>query len=464
VLRSLQTEIAQLRPLRNDLGRGVLNAMKAGIAAARGEYVLVSGGLLPVGMSRSTSASWADRASAKDGAACNHHSIAVPEALAVRGRTHRPRLSPRTQGGDPIGPEGDHPQGRIVIGSCRGDAGRLEAAYHDADDLEARGAAGGQGLEGWATSVDFVVVAYRSAGILGACLDSIAADLAGTSAEAGWGDGATVIVVDNASPDDSAAVARAHSVGATVIESAVNAGFGSGCNLGAAAGRSANLFFLNPDARLTPGTTSRLLQELDQEPTLGAIGPALSDPKGDYRAASAGFEPSLRSIIGHFLLLGRVPGLRRWFRPLQLPEGSGEHRPDWVSGAALVVRREAFEEVRGFDESMFLYMEDVDLCRRLRERRWRIGYEPGVVVTHELGGTQGSEQAGTWARAFYRYMARLHGATYARVCSILAAIGLGLRAVAYLPKRRALGLRLARAARAFADAAVGVRATTVVPE
>jgi N-acetylglucosaminyl-diphospho-decaprenol L-rhamnosyltransferase len=351
-----------------------------------------------------------------------------------------------------------------VVGSCRGDTGRLEAAYHDADDPEARGAAGGQGLEGWATSVDFVVVAYRSAGILGACLDSIAADLAGTSAEVGWGDGAPVIVVDNASPDDSAAVARAHSVGATVIESAVNSGFGSGCNLGAAAGRSANLFFLNPDARLTPGTTSRLLRELDQDPTLGAVGPALADPSGAYRAASAGYEPGLRSVLGHFLLLGRVPGLRRWFRPLQLPEGSGEHRPDWASGAALVVRREAFEEVGGFDESMFLYMEDVDLCRRLREHGWSIGYEPGVVALHELGGTQGPEQSTRWARAFHAYLLRRHGATYARVCSMLAAIGLGLRAVAYLPRRRALGLRLARAARAFADEAVGVRATTVLPE
>ena len=315
-------------------------------------------------------------------------------------------------------------------------------------------------MEGWATSVDFVVVAYRSAGILGACLDSIAADLAGTSAEARWGDGATVIVVDNASPDDSAAVARAHSVGATVIESPSNTGFGSGCNLGAAAGQSANVFFLNPDARLVPGSTARLLREFDLEPTLGAIGPGLSDPKGDYRAASAGFEPSLRSIIGHFLLVGRVPGLRRWFRPLQLPQGSREPRPDWVSGAAMLVRREALEEVGGFDESMFLYMEDIDLCRRLRARGWRIGYEPGAVVTHDLGGTQGPEQAGTWARAFYGYLVRLHGATYARLGSVVAATGLGLRAIAYLPGRRALSLRLARAARALAVSVGGAGSAT----
>jgi N-acetylglucosaminyl-diphospho-decaprenol L-rhamnosyltransferase len=314
------------------------------------------------------------------------------------------------------------------------------------------------------TSVDFVVVAYRSAHLLAGCLDSIQADHQRGSQDGGAVAGGAVIVVDNASPDDSARVARDHAIGATVIESPENRGFGDGCNLGAAAGSSTFLLFLNPDARLTPGTTSRLLRELDQEPTLGVIGPALSDPKGDYRAASAGYEPGLRSVLGHFLLLARLPGLAHWFRPIQLAQGSMERRPDWVSGAALLIRRAAFEEVGGFDPSLFMYMEDVDLCRRLREHGWSIGYEPGVVALHELGGTQGPEQSTRWARAFHAYLLRRHGATYARVCSMLAAIGLGLRAVAYLPRRRALGLRLARAARAFADVAVGRRATTVLPE
>ena len=156
--------------------------------------------------------------------------------------------------------------------------------------------------------------------------------------------------------------------------------------------------------------------------------------------------------------------MARWFRPLQLAQGSPERRPDWVSGAALLIRRSAFEEVGGFDSSLFMYMEDVDLCRRLREHGWSIGYEPGVVALHELGGTQGPEQSTRWARAFHAYLLGRHGATYAGICSGLAAVGLGLRAVAYLPKRRALSLRLARAARAFAGAAVGIRTTSVVSE
>ena len=316
------------------------------------------------------------------------------------------------------------------------------------------------GTEGWPTAVDFVVVAYRSAGLLAECLDSIAADLQAPSAIGGWGVGSTITVVDNDSPDESVDVARDHPAKAAVVSSAVNRGFGGGCNLGAAAGEAPYLFFLNPDARISPGTTRLLLEELERHATLGAVGPALSDPAGAYRAASAGFEPSLSSVIGHFLLLGRTPGLARWFRPLQLARGSAERRPDWVSGAALMVRRAAFEQVGGFDDSMFMYMEDVDLCRRLRERGWSIGYVPEAAVLHELGGTQGLEQGSTWARAFHAYLARRRGILYANACAVLAAVGLGLRSAAYLPARRALGLRLAHAAREFLRAATTVRPST----
>jgi N-acetylglucosaminyl-diphospho-decaprenol L-rhamnosyltransferase len=314
------------------------------------------------------------------------------------------------------------------------------------------------------TSVDFVVVAYRSANMLAECLDSIQADQRGGSQRERATAGGAVIVVDNASPDASGRVARDHAIGATVIESRENRGFGGGCNLGAAAGSSPFLFFLNPDARIAPGSTELLVRQLQHADGIAAIGPALADPAGAYRAASAGYEPSLKSVLGHFLLLGRLPGLSRWFRPLQLAQGSRQRGPDWVSGAALLIRRSAFEEVGGFDSSIFMYMEDVDLCRRLRERGWSIGYEPGVVALHELGGTQGAEQSTRWARAFHAYLLRRHSAAYAGTCSVLAAVGLGIRAVAYLPRRRALGLRLARAARALAAAAVDVRATLVLPE
>lgn len=291
-------------------------------------------------------------------------------------------------------------------------------------------------------SLDVVVVAYRSAALLGDCLDAIVSDLrGGTGAPAQTG----VIVVDNASPDDSARVAEGRD-GVQVVVSPSNLGFGGGCNLGAAAGNADYIFFVNPDARLEAGCTSRLMRELASEPSLAAVGPAVLDPAKGYRAVSAGFEPSLRSIIGHYLLVGRVPLIGRWFAPLQLPRGTAERRPDWITGAALLVRRTAFESIAGFDESIFMYMEDVDLCRRLRESGWEIGYVPEAVVYHQLGGTQGADQPARWMRSFYAYLRRRHGALYTACCSQLAGLGLGLRAAAYAPSRPKLARRLGRAA------------------
>jgi GT2 family glycosyltransferase len=291
-------------------------------------------------------------------------------------------------------------------------------------------------------TLDVVVVAYRSAALLDDCLESIVYDVkCGTLVPART----LVIIVDNASPDDSARVAAAHE-GVRVVPSSSNRGFGGGCNLGAAAGDGEYVFFVNPDARLEAGCTSRLLRELAAEPSLAAVGPAVLDPAGAYRAVSAGFEPSLRSIIGHYLLAGRLPIVGRWFAPLQLPQSTTERRPDWITGAALLARRAAFESVAGFDESIFLYMEDVDLCRRLRENGWEIGYVPEAVVYHQLGGTQGTDQAARWMRSFYAYLRRRHGMLYTAFSSQLVGLGLGLRAVAYAPSRPRLARRLARAA------------------
>jgi N-acetylglucosaminyl-diphospho-decaprenol L-rhamnosyltransferase len=286
--------------------------------------------------------------------------------------------------------------------------------------------------------VEFVVVAYRSSDDLTGCLDSISADAPESA----------IVVVDNASPDDSAAVAASHPSGPRLVVSPSNLGFGGGCNLGAADSTADALFFLNPDARLTPGATARLIAALEADPSLGVVAPRVVDPSGESRAASAGAEPSLRSSLGHFLILGRVPGIRRFFEPAFKADSGARSRPDWVSGAAMLVRKRAFDEVGGFDARIFMYMEDVDLCRRLREKGWAIGYEPEAAVEHGIGHSQSSEQPARWYRAYHVYVAEHQGALRARAVSLVAALGLGLRAVAYRGRRPANSARTARSARA----------------
>jgi N-acetylglucosaminyl-diphospho-decaprenol L-rhamnosyltransferase len=297
--------------------------------------------------------------------------------------------------------------------------------------------------------LEFVVVAYRSAAEIAGCLDSIAVDAA---------PGSTVVVVDNASPDDSAAVARVHASRPRIVASPANLGFGGGCNLGAAESKAEALFFLNPDARLKPGATAILMTALQEDSTVVVAAPRVIDPTGESRAASAGAEPSVRSTVGHFLGLGRIPGLRRFLRPVYLADGRVRTRPDWVSGAAMLVRKSAFDQVGGFDGRIFMYMEDVDLCRRLREKGWAIDYEPDAVVEHVMGHSQSADQPVRWYSAYHAYLVEHRGALRARAASLAAALGLGLRAVAYRGRRPVNSTRMARSARAALRLAVSPRA------
>ena len=295
-------------------------------------------------------------------------------------------------------------------------------------------------------SLAYLIVAYRSASDLPGCLDAIEADRP---------DDATVVVVDNASPDDSRTVAREHRSHPELIVSPRNLGFGGGCNLAVATMEADTVFLVNPDARITPGATARLREALADDPRLGVVSPRIVDPAGEYRAAAGGADPSLRSVLGHFLLLGRVPVLRRLFPPFQLADADARSDPDWVSGAAMMVRRAAYQAVGGFDERWFMYMEDVDLCRRLRSAGWTVGYRPDAVVEHAIGGSQSEGQPRRWYLAFDRYLRLTRGAVEARLCALVVATGLGLRWVAYRTSRPANARRVRAGARAAFGAAFG---------
>jgi N-acetylglucosaminyl-diphospho-decaprenol L-rhamnosyltransferase len=287
--------------------------------------------------------------------------------------------------------------------------------------------------------VDFIIVAFRSRDELPGCLDSVQAE--------GLTD-AQIVVVDNASPDDSGKVARAHRSKPRLIASETNLGFGGGCNLGAKSSDAEALFFPNPDARLEPGVARKLVAALEADPAVAVIGPRVIDPTGESRASSAGAEPSIRSSLGHFLLLARIPWIGRLFPPVYLTHGLTPCRPDWVSGAAMLVRRDRFDAIGGFDERIHMYMEDVDLCRRLRESGWQVAYEPDAVVEHVMGHSQSTDQPRRWYAAYHAYVAQRCGSLHARAASLVAALGLGLRAFAYRGHRPVNSARMARSARA----------------
>jgi N-acetylglucosaminyl-diphospho-decaprenol L-rhamnosyltransferase len=223
--------------------------------------------------------------------------------------------------------------------------------------------------------VHAVVVAYRSADTLRGCVAPLAAL-----------PHVTVTVVDNASPDDSAATVADLPV--ELIRAPRNGGFSYGCNLGAANAEAPYLLFLNPDARIGAAALEALVAVLRDDPETGLVGPRILDDDGSLSYSLRRF-PRLRSTYAQALFLHRVWPRAPWTDELIRDAGAYERpaRAEWLSGACMLVRRSAYEQIGGFDEGFFLYCEDMDLCRRLRDEGLDVRYEPHAVCIHEGGAS-----------------------------------------------------------------------------
>ncbi len=222
-----------------------------------------------------------------------------------------------------------------------------------------------------------------------------------------------LVVVDNASTDDSLAILQGAS-DVRLIRNADNRGFGAACNQGALAATAPWLLFLNPDCALTAGVVEHLAAVADADPACVAVGPRIDDPNGAPQGSARGDPDLLAGVAGRTSWLARVlPGsavvARHVVWPERVPAGTTSIAVDWVSGACLMVRRMAFEAAGGFDPGYFMYWEDADLCRRLRQQGGSVRYAPGVRVRHVVGHS--SRRAPELAlRAFhasaYRYYTR----------------------------------------------------------
>ena len=224
-------------------------------------------------------------------------------------------------------------------------------------------------------SVDVVVVSYRSAETLRGCVEPLC-DLAGV----------TVTVVDNASPDDS--VATISDLPVAIIRSPRNGGFAYGCNLGIANGSARHVLLLNPDAQIDRDALSTLVSALDEHPQVAAVGPRIIGDDGRLHFSQRSF-PRLRSTWSQALFLHRLAPNAKWSdEVIRNPAAyAATGSPDWLSGACLLVRRSALTAIGGLDERFFLYCEDIDLCRRLRQAGHELRYEPAATVRHRGGAS-----------------------------------------------------------------------------
>ena len=232
--------------------------------------------------------------------------------------------------------------------------------------------------------ISAIIVNHNGESDLRRCLESLEA----SSCEL------EILLVDNASEDDSLKLVREEFPAVQVMAQERNLGFAASNNLAAASARGSSLLLLNTDAWLVEDCARSLLKRLESQARIGLVAPRLR--YGDGRRQFS-WSPE-RGVLGEILQRLRNPWeARAWtdgplFRGLARLAG-----PPWYTAACVLIRTEAFQSVGGFDERYFMYFEDVDLCRRMGKAGWRLVQEGAAFAGHD-----GGLQKGPAPRDFYR--------------------------------------------------------------
>ncbi len=282
------------------------------------------------------------------------------------------------------------------------------------------------------TALSVFIVTYNSAPLLRSCLDSLRAQTLAGDFE--------VIVVDNASRDDTVAIIQAEYPEVHLIASPVNLGFGNGNNLALSDAQGRFIVLLNPDAVLPPDTLERALQHMETIPDAGMGGGLLQGTQGEWQPSARLFPSLLNDGLTLSGLANRFPNSsffgrfdRSWADPLKpVPV-------DWVPGAFVILRRSLVDQISLFDPRFFLYYEEVDLCRRIHQAGFKVYYWPDLVITH-IGGassetvdevvfSSSGKQLTLWRmRSQILYYRKWHGHIYSWLVKALEQTWHGLRA------------------------------------
>lgn len=269
--------------------------------------------------------------------------------------------------------------------------------------------------------ISVIVVSWNTRELLQRCLQSIRETIPPLSYE--------VIVVDNDSSDGSADMVAEQFPEAILIRSDCNLGFSAGNNLGLSRASGRYVLLLNPDAELFSDSVASLIRFAESHPRAGVVGPSIVNPDGSVQKNGRRFPFFMREVLGITRAYKLVwPWFdRRW--EYGRDDFSQSCQVDEVCGACMLIRRSAFNEVGLMDERFFMYYEEVDLCRRMRDRGWEVWYCAEAQIKHHWA--QGAQQVGLkGSRIFYRsqflYFLKHHGVLQAYVLRLLSATLLAL--------------------------------------
>ena len=223
-----------------------------------------------------------------------------------------------------------------------------------------------------------IIVNYKTETPLEACLRSLPSS---STRE--------IIVVDN-SQSLRAQGFKERFPGVTFLENAENLGFAAACNRGLSEARGRHLLLLNPDTLVHGRAIEILEQALDANPRVGAVGPRLLNDDGSLQYSCRRFPGYLTIFFGRYSLVTRLlpgnPVSRRYLYLDWAHDTVAE--VDWLSGACLMVRREVVESIGPLDPGYFLFVEDMDWCRRIRDQGYSVLYLPEATITHRVGASR----------------------------------------------------------------------------
>ena len=278
-----------------------------------------------------------------------------------------------------------------------------------------------------------VIVNYDTGPYLERCLASLQTHRGDLSTE--------VLVIDNASHDGSHTAAAAMHPEARLIENPTNVYLSPAWNQGARETTAPYLLFLNPDAELFAGTLADYVRAAREHPRAAIVGPMIRNPDGTVYASGRRF-PSVVDAAFHAMLSPFTrdnPFTRRY--EMDGWDRTTEREVDWVSGACMLMPREAYDAVGGFDEGFPLFAEELDIATRLHDAGRTVLFTPEVEVLHAIGVSRGRSRRMSLmhSRSIYRYYAKHRSAGWRRLTLPLARAGLRVRA-----EVEALRVRFAR--------------------
>lgn len=245
------------------------------------------------------------------------------------------------------------------------------------------------------------IVNYNTRDLLRACLHSALAEKPDE-----------IVVVDDASTDASAEMVEMDFPSVRLIRLNENIGYGAASNLAVKHCRSEHILLLNGDTLVKPGALRCLNRYLEASISAAILGPRIVNPDGSPQTSCFHFPAPLHIFLylsGLYRLIPRLPILRRY--SLQKASANSAGVVPWVLGAALAFRRETFEALGGFDESFFLYFEEVDLCYRASRRGWQVHFAPEAEIVH-VGGASTEQERGGMTLQYFTSLAEFYRKHY----------------------------------------------------